>query len=153
MPEWTPELESDLRRLWADGRTCSDIGQTLGGFSKSSITGKARRLKLSSRPSPVGQGSVYYNKHRITHGRRVAKSSNPKLHRLPPERQSDGHAWSGPISDSSCQWPIGVPREPEFHFCGAPALIGKPYCGEHCGIGLIRVKPYRAPAPNTDAGD
>jgi GcrA cell cycle regulator len=35
-------------------------------------------------------------------------------------------------SHRSCQWPIGHPGEPDFHFCGAEAIPGKPYCLKHC---------------------
>jgi GcrA cell cycle regulator len=30
-----------------------------------------------------------------------------------------------------CRWPIGDPREPNFHFCGGPGVPGLPYCPEH----------------------
>lgn len=31
-----------------------------------------------------------------------------------------------------CQWPIGEPKRPGFHFCGRPDVVaGKPYCEEH----------------------
>ena len=37
----------------------------------------------------------------------------------------------------ACSWPIGHPREPGFHFCGAPALPGKPYCEHHVARAYI----------------
>jgi GcrA cell cycle regulator len=31
-----------------------------------------------------------------------------------------------------CVWPLGDPRKPDFHFCGAPLYsIMRPYCIEH----------------------
>jgi GcrA cell cycle regulator len=30
-----------------------------------------------------------------------------------------------------CSWPIGDPRRPDFHFCGARRLAGRPYCELH----------------------
>ncbi len=38
---------------------------------------------------------------------------------------------------SSCLWPIGDPSTPEFHFCGAEAVPGKPYCLEHCARAYV----------------
>jgi hypothetical protein len=32
-----------------------------------------------------------------------------------------------------CRWPIGEPRQPDFHFCGAPQVAGRPYCDLHTG--------------------
>ena len=31
----------------------------------------------------------------------------------------------------TCHWPFGHPSEPDFRFCGAAAVIGRPYCAEH----------------------
>lgn len=31
-----------------------------------------------------------------------------------------------------CRWPIGNPDSEDFHFCGEPVFVGKPYCYEHC---------------------
>jgi GcrA cell cycle regulator len=33
-----------------------------------------------------------------------------------------------------CKWPIGDPRQPDFHFCSEEAQTGLPYCGEHAAI-------------------
>ena len=30
-----------------------------------------------------------------------------------------------------CRWPIGDPRDEDFHFCGATQLAGRPYCEHH----------------------
>ncbi|MED5573985.1 MAG: GcrA family cell cycle regulator [Pseudomonadota bacterium] len=37
-----------------------------------------------------------------------------------------------------CQWPIGNPREPSFHFCGKTAAPDRPYCEEHCAMAYRR---------------
>jgi GcrA cell cycle regulator len=29
-------------------------------------------------------------------------------------------------------WPVGDPKEQNFHFCEAPAEPGRPYCAAHC---------------------
>jgi len=36
-----------------------------------------------------------------------------------------------------CLWPLGDPGEPDFHFCGMPAIEGKPYCPGHCARAYI----------------
>ena len=43
---------------------------------------------------------------------------------------------------AKCFWPFGDPREPEFHFCGAVAIEGKPYCADHCAL-AYKVRPAR----------
>ena len=37
-----------------------------------------------------------------------------------------------------CQWPFGDPSADGFHFCGAPVLVGKPYCPAHCDLAYVR---------------
>ncbi|MFD1381523.1 GcrA family cell cycle regulator [Fodinicurvata halophila] len=41
------------------------------------------------------------------------------------------------ISNRKCQWPIGDPSQPDFHFCESPAAPGRPYCAEHCAMAYI----------------
>jgi GcrA cell cycle regulator len=48
------------------------------------------------------------------------------------------------LNDRICRWPIGHPGEPDFHFCGAPANPGFPYCVNHCGVA------YQAQLPRRD---
>lgn len=43
----------------------------------------------------------------------------------------------------TCCWPIGDPGTPEFRFCGAPALSGKPYCAEHAAIAYVKIRDRR----------
>ncbi len=126
MTTWTPERVDNLRRLWDEGLTTAEIGKQIG-VSKNSVVGKAHRLELPSRPSPIRRG--------IT--RRPAKSvrktvvktrSQPRV--LPINR-----------TGMCCQWPIGHPGEADFHFCGEPAVESKPYCARHYSIAYIHNKP------------
>jgi GcrA cell cycle regulator len=50
---WTDERIERLKELWSKGMTASQIAEELGGFSRNAIIGKAHRLGLQSRPSPV----------------------------------------------------------------------------------------------------
>ncbi|MEM6421359.1 MAG: GcrA family cell cycle regulator [Pseudomonadota bacterium] len=38
------------------------------------------------------------------------------------------------LTERTCKWPIGDPNDDDFHFCGLPAVAGKPYCVHHVGI-------------------
>jgi GcrA cell cycle regulator len=48
------------------------------------------------------------------------------------------------LNERICKWPIGHPGEPDFHFCGAQANPGFPYCVQHCGVA------YQAQLPRRD---
>ncbi len=50
---WTDERIETLKRLWEQGLTASQIADELGGVSRNAVIGKAHRLDLKSRPSPV----------------------------------------------------------------------------------------------------
>jgi GcrA cell cycle regulator len=50
---WTDERIDQLKRLWESGMTASQIAEDLGGVSRNAVIGKAHRLGLQSRPSPV----------------------------------------------------------------------------------------------------
>jgi len=50
---WTDERIETLRKMWEGGQTASQIAEQLGGVSRNAVIGKAHRLGLQSRPSPV----------------------------------------------------------------------------------------------------
>jgi len=50
---WTDERIEQLKTLWGQGMTASQIADELGGVSRNAVIGKAHRLGLESRPSPV----------------------------------------------------------------------------------------------------
>jgi GcrA cell cycle regulator len=50
---WTDERIDQLKRMWEKGMTASQIADELGGVSRNAVIGKAHRLGLQSRPSPV----------------------------------------------------------------------------------------------------
>ena len=50
---WTDERIATLQKLWEGGSTASQIAEQLGGVSRNAVIGKAHRLGLKSRPSPV----------------------------------------------------------------------------------------------------
>jgi GcrA cell cycle regulator len=49
------------------------------------------------------------------------------------------------LQSDDCRWPLGDPRERDFHFCGAVQLPGYPYCERHCRIAFgpakLRIQP------------
>lgn len=50
---WTDERIATLRKMWEGGATASEIAAELGGVSRNAVIGKAHRLGLKARPSPV----------------------------------------------------------------------------------------------------
>jgi GcrA cell cycle regulator len=54
---WDDETIRLLRELWAQGHSTAEIGRRLG-VSKNAIVGKAHRLELDARPSPIRRDAV-----------------------------------------------------------------------------------------------
>ena len=51
--EWTEQRIEVLRKLWGQGQTASQIAAILGGITRNAVIGKAHRLGLTGRPSPI----------------------------------------------------------------------------------------------------
>ena len=111
--DWTEERTELLKGLWLQGLTASQIAARMGGITRNAVIGKAHRMGLSSRPSPIKQA--------VTPPPLVAKPRSPAA-------KPAAHAGGG----RACSWPVGDPKEPDFHFCGAGIEPGRPYCAHHC---------------------
>ncbi len=42
------------------------------------------------------------------------------------------------LDNHTCRWPIGDPKDENFHFCGKKVRIGQTYCEEHAAIAYVR---------------
>lgn len=206
---WTPERIDELTKLWETGHSASAIGKILG-VSKNAVVGKAHRMKLQARPSPIKRGegggasaSASRAKSAIKKsqsGARSAQSGNkgaadtkaaaknePLQSMISAALAAKTAGADGTTSQSGktaasrngvsassaqtsakvatrgtterrdhqssvasatravnasrrgpkCLWPIGDPGDEDFHFCGEPAIPGKPYCGVHCAKAYI----------------
>ena len=114
---WTDERLDELKKLWAEGLSISQIGEALG-VSRNAIAGKAHRMGLPKRPSPISKSKT-----------EKAKSVSDKEEQdLPLRLELRQLEWSR----SKCCWPSGDPKHNGFSFCGAAIVPGKPYCLAHC---------------------
>lgn len=169
--EWTAEAIERLKALWAEGLSTAEIGRRMG-ISKNAVVGKAHRLNLPARPSPIRQDAAA----------RAAAVARPRpaaapIQRLvqtpppppPPPCPAAAPVAPAPVAAASvapapapmirnfpavspragtrrCCWPIGDPGTPDFRFCGAEVLPGKPYCAEHAAIAYVRPRDRREDA-------
>ena len=136
MTTWTPERIATVTRLWDEGLTTAEIGRAIG-MSKNAIVGKAHRLQLPPRPSPIRQGKSTPSAPKAANGRKPAAAPVVVMSQVRP-RAPVSHPVVG---NAACKWPIGHPDEPGFHFCSEHALLGKPYCMEHYRRAYVVAKP------------
>ncbi len=133
---WTEERVAELSKLWDTGYSASAIGKMLG-VSKNAVVGKAHRMRLEARPSPIRRDQRVRMRRRVPMPIRLNDlrpaptpilAPPPPAPRLAPRRDGKG---------PNCLWPHGDPGDADFHFCGSAAVEGKPYCPEHCARAYI----------------
>ena len=49
---WTDERVEQLKKMWSEGQSASQIAKELGGVTRNAVIGKVHRLGLSNRTSP-----------------------------------------------------------------------------------------------------
>ena len=76
--DWTEETIVRLRGLWAEGHSTAEIGRRFG-VTKNAIVGKAHRLELPARPSPIRRDGASGAQPRRPVPRRAAGPTLPPL--------------------------------------------------------------------------
>ncbi|MCB9989955.1 MAG: gcrA cell cycle regulator family protein [Rhodospirillales bacterium] len=127
---WTDERVALLKKLWGEGKTAAEIAQTLGGVTRNAVIGKAHRLKLSNRLSPIQQNNKKPAPKPVEDKpmpRKVANDTAIMDQNIKGVQLSE-------LKEKMCRWPIGDPKDADFRFCGCQAIAGLPYCGEHAKV-------------------
>ncbi|KPF78969.1 global cell cycle regulator GcrA-like protein [alpha proteobacterium AAP81b] len=151
---WTDERMALLKECWESGMTASQIAEKLGeGVSRNAVIGKAHRLGLKARPSPVkageeGEAAVAPPTPPPVAAVAPAPAPSAPVARAAPKKvATKGKPAKTTLLDLSekvCKWPIGHPGDADFHFCGKASQAGFPYCTEHCLVA------YQAQLPRRD---
>ena len=145
--EWSEDAIAQLRALWMEGHSTAEIGRRMG-VTKNAVVGKAHRLKLCARPSPIRHERRADARPRPARaGKTVpvisAEPAAAPIAQRPALRPVPSAAF-GRVSP--CCWPIGEPGTRSFRFCDADTLPNKPYCDTHAQLAYVRVKDRRESA-------
>ena len=158
--DWTDEVIDRLKTLWAEGVSTAEIGRRLG-VSKNAVVGKAHRLSLEARPSPIRRGAPGDAPKRSA-VRRVVGPTLPAMAPVvadrepvivapppvvaspPPVLRAVHRAPGGRLV--ACCWPIGEPGTRSFRFCDKESLPSKPYCSAHAALAYVKVRDRREEA-------
>lgn len=154
---WTEERIAILKAGWEGGMTASQIAEKLGeGVTRNAVIGKAHRLGLESRPSPVkaGEDSAASEPVAVSAPAPAPTAAPPAAAapaavakpaaKRPARTGKAARVTLLDLNERICKWPIGHPGEPDFHFCGKPVQASFPYCTEHCLVA------YQAQLPRRD---
>lgn len=198
--EWNEEAVARLRELWTQGLSTAEIGRHLN-VTKNAVVGKAHRLGLEGRPSPIRRAAAKKDKaapavkaepkaasvdkptkvvkpkaekaekadkvEKVEKAEKIEKvikeqsapavtvAKKAEVHQLDliaaelkkeikPKKTKIDFSIPAELpkrrSLSDCCWPIGDPGTKDFHFCGARAVPGKPYCLEHVQVAYVKLR-------------
>ena len=70
---WTDERVEQLKKLWSDGLSASQIAAELGGITRNAVIGKVHRLGLSGRTKAPSSSTPRPRKPRASHMLRVSR--------------------------------------------------------------------------------
>ena len=74
MSKWTEDRVNLLKELWGEGKTAKEIAQLLGGgLTRNAVIGKAHRMKLSGRVSPIQQNKTVAQEKKEASARKSGK--------------------------------------------------------------------------------
>src|SRR5450432_4321692 len=144
---WTEERVEQLKSLWTEGLSASQIARALGGVTRNAVIGKVHRLGLAGRASPSRSERPRMPMTPKVPSVRSHVPAAPVVEEDPLQLEDGSHATVLTISDRMCRWPIGDPAASEFHFCGHSPKAGSPYCEAHAR------KAYQPQQARRDAKD
>jgi GcrA cell cycle regulator len=132
---WTDERVALLKKLWVEGKTAAEIASTMGNVTRNAVIGKAHRLKLSNRVSPIQQNQKTKKPIKNVEPANTSEAPEKKLIKkkdmVIPRGKDLKLEQLGP---SMCRWPSGDPKAADFGFCGETSVPGFPYCATHAKI-------------------
>jgi len=101
---WTEERIEKLTKMWESGSTASQIAEELGGVSRNAVIGKAHRLGLKARPSPVKEKTA---------AAKPAAAAKPKPPAAPPKPKMEAPARATPAPAAARPAPQAPPQQPQ----------------------------------------
>ena len=139
---WNESNVARLKELWDQGLPTAQIGKLLG-FTKNAVVGKAHRIGLERRPSPIRRTAVKPDRKKARSpivpklNFEVAKEETKET---PIVQQTFQPVVKNLFKNNikrGCEWPEGHPDEPDFKFCGQERFEDKPYCLNHCAVAYV----------------
>jgi GcrA cell cycle regulator len=104
---WTEERIERLKAMWTKGATASQIAEELGGVSRNAVIGKAHRLGLESRPSPVKAGEEKEKKAKAAPAPKAPKPAGARPAAPPVESKLAASESTSPAATATPAPPRG----------------------------------------------
>src|ERR1700744_4403261 len=102
---WSEDRVEQLKSLWTEGLSASQIARALGGVTRNAVRGKVHRLGLAGRASPSRS-----ERPRLPMAPKISVRSHippaPIVEEDPLILDDGSHATVLTINDRMCRWPI-----------------------------------------------
>lgn len=157
---WNDERVEQLKKLWADGLSASQIAAQLGEVTRNAVIGKVHRLGLATRASSNRTNSSRLRLRQAQPRRAVQRQRTTAVGNTAFRQMLEADLSHNPmniieeieiplaerktlqdLTEGMCRWPIGDPQLADFHFCGRNKVTGLPYCEHHAR------RAYQPPQP------
>src|SRR5579883_491142 len=131
---WTDERVENLKKLWGEGLSASQIAAELGGITRNAVIGKVHRLGLSGRAKSTSSATPRPRKartpsHMLRIGRATVRGNTALAHAYEIEAEVEPELIENIIpigqrrtilelNEQTCRWPVGDPGSGDFFFCG-----------------------------------
>ena len=116
---WTDERIETLTKMWEGGATASQIADELGGVSRNAVIGKAHRLELKARPSPVKPNE----KEAAAPAPKAAKATAPRPAPRPAAPAAPRSAAPADVPASDGAQPAPKPSSPRIVSVGPGGFL------------------------------
>lgn len=146
---WDDNRIEQLKKLWSEGLSASQIAGELGGVTRNAVIGKVHRLGLSGRakakPASVARPRKVVKTAARTTSTISVRGNLAVVEMVEiepvamPVRENVVIPMSRRISimelrEGVCRWPMGDPLQPDFAYCGGDCAVGKTYCEAHARV-------------------
>ncbi len=165
---WTDEMVEQLKKMWQEGLTTGEIGKRLnvsknsivGKVHRLGLSGRPSPIKKkedepqapknvekkAAQPQPAEPRAPKETVKETTapvRARHVEKETESKTAPLPTTKteKAQKNIYNLSLTDldnHTCRWPLGDPKDENFHFCGKKVRVGQTYCDEHAAVAYVK---------------
>jgi GcrA cell cycle regulator len=127
---WSDDRVEQLKTLWTEGLSASQIARALGGVTRHAVIGKVHRLGLAGRASPSrSERPRMPIKAQSKHPQPPVRA--PVVEEDPLQLEGGSHAAVLTISDRVTAGPIGDPAASNSISAATAPNPVRPYCKTH----------------------
>lgn len=152
---WTDERKKQVKKLWNEGQSATQIAMRIGGTSRNAVIGVVHRAGLlrsagtprKTAPNPLKRRNPLAAARAHVNARAAKIKAQPMVPLpaapLPPPQVDDvARVALIDLEPHHCRWPSG---EPVAGFCGERKVEGHSYCPGHLFRAYASPEPRRKP--------